>query len=93
MTTDTYLHLRHVYKERLLAYFPQNKLNSLVEAPDKNDHGDIDFVIASNDQIDFFALAKHLGAQGTWERGVRCIANMAFALNCDLYCHAVEDRT
>lgn len=64
MTTDTYLHLRHVYKERLLAYFPQNKLNSLVEAPDKNDHGDIDFVIASNDQIDFFALAKHLGAQG-----------------------------
>lgn len=81
MSTETYAHLRHVYKERLLAYFPQVQLDTLIEAPDKHDHGDIDFVLANDGQIDFFDLASHLGARGTWGSGIRCISNMSFALN------------
>jgi len=90
MSTETYTHLRHVYKERLLAYFPQVQLDTLIEAPDKHDYGDIDFVLANDGQIDFFDLASHLGARGTWESGIRCISNMSFALNRDLRCPVVQ---
>lgn len=63
MSPDIYSNLKHFYTERLRSYFPPNiQVASLTEAPEKADYGDLDFIIAYDDRVDFFNLATYLGA-------------------------------
>ncbi|KAK4544283.1 hypothetical protein LTR36_004493 [Oleoguttula mirabilis] len=63
MSPDVYFKLKETYTARLRSYLPPNThLASLTEAPEKTDYGDMDFMIAHDDRINFTDLANHLGA-------------------------------
>ena len=64
MSPEIYHRLKATYTERLRSYFPDAEVASLTEAPEKIDYGDMDFIIALNDHVEFVALANHLGAVG-----------------------------
>lgn len=64
MSPAVYQHLKSNYLAKLQQYFPNGKVVSLIEAPEKLDYGDIDFVVAIDQQVDQVALAKYLGAAG-----------------------------
>jgi hypothetical protein len=64
MSPDTYERLKTVYLQRLKDYFPGCAVNILIEAPEKADYGDIDFMIASDQPFDIMHLASAVGAAG-----------------------------
>lgn len=64
MSKAEYAHLKSTYLTRLQAYFPENTVSVLVEAPEKVDYGDIDFIICSEERVDTVHLARKVGATG-----------------------------
>lgn len=63
MSQEVYQELRMIYMERLRSYFPESQVASLVDAPEKSDYGDMDFVVARDDLLDFVDLANRVGAR------------------------------
>ncbi|WPH03847.1 Hypothetical protein R9X50_00673000 [Acrodontium crateriforme] len=59
-----YIRLRDTYLQLFQAYFATSKVGVLKEAPGKTDYGDIDFVVATESQPDFYQLAVYVGAAG-----------------------------
>lgn len=66
MTGTEYHHLRAIYRERIQQHLPNQRVDTLIEAPEKSDHGDIDFVVSYDEHqpLDFIALANAVGAYG-----------------------------
>ena len=64
LSPKEYEHLKHLYLKKLQDYFPNGYVVSLVEAPEKVDYGDVDFLVSLAAQADFMDMANHLGAAG-----------------------------
>ncbi|KAK5113430.1 hypothetical protein LTR85_010858 [Meristemomyces frigidus] len=63
MSPDVYFKLKELYSERLRSYFPaKTQVASLKAAPEKADYGDMDFIIAHDDRVDFITIANQIGA-------------------------------
>ncbi|TKA64395.1 hypothetical protein B0A55_10373 [Friedmanniomyces simplex] len=65
LTQEDYTRLKASLKSSLLVFFGVDiKLDTLSEAPEKEDHGDIDFLIAHDGPVNWLALATSVGATG-----------------------------
>ncbi|TKA64389.1 hypothetical protein B0A55_10371 [Friedmanniomyces simplex] len=65
LTQEDYMRLKATLNSSLHSFFgPDIKLDTLSEAPEKEDHGDIDFLIAHNDPVNWLALATSVAATG-----------------------------
>lgn len=64
MSPETYRLLKEILVKKLQAYFPTGKVVPLIEAPEKEDYGDLDIFVALDETPDFLALAAYLGAAG-----------------------------
>lgn len=64
MSPEIYRHLKTTYLTKLQEYFPTAKVTCLIEAPEKTDYGDIDFLVAVQQEVDQVDLARYLGAAG-----------------------------
>lgn len=63
MSPTDYHQLKSIYLERLKAYLPDDQIETLLEAPEKADYGDMDFIIASDEKVDLLQLAQSIGAR------------------------------
>lgn len=64
MSSTEYAHLKSTYCSRLQQYFPGKTVSVLVEAPEKKDYGDLDFIVDSDEHVDWIDLARKVGAAG-----------------------------
>ena len=64
MSPEEYARMKAHCLSYLSGYFPGCKVAALIEAPEKTDYGDIDFIIATDPQVDFTLLADFIGAEG-----------------------------
>ncbi|KAK1811485.1 hypothetical protein LTR12_014131 [Friedmanniomyces endolithicus] len=65
LTQEDYARLKAILKTSLQSFFgPKNKLDTLSEAPEKDNFGDIDFIVARDEPTDWLALATSTGAAG-----------------------------
>ncbi|KAK0934727.1 hypothetical protein LTR29_013658 [Friedmanniomyces endolithicus] len=65
LSQEDYARLKDTLKTSLHSFFgPKTKLDTLSEAPDKQDYGDIDFIVARDEPTDWLALATSIGAAG-----------------------------
>lgn len=64
MSSSEYRLLKIKTIPRLQDYFSGCAVSSLIEAPEKPDYGDIDFIIATDQLVNNLDLAKRLGARG-----------------------------
>ncbi|KAK5142759.1 hypothetical protein LTR32_004964 [Rachicladosporium monterosium] len=65
LTQEDYTRLKAILKTSLQAFFgPNTKLDTLSEAPEKDNFGDIDFIVARDEPTDWLALATSIGAAG-----------------------------
>lgn len=68
-----YESLKSIYLQKLQDLFPDGKVASLIEAPQKTDYGDIDIFIAVDRNVDLLQTAKQLGVAGViYSRGMCC---------------------
>lgn len=63
MSPNDYHQLKSIYLERLKACLPEHQVETLLEAPEKADYGDMDFIIASDEKVDLLQLAQSVGAK------------------------------
>ncbi|CAK3837508.1 Hypothetical predicted protein [Lecanosticta acicola] len=63
MTPAEYSHLKAVYRERLKTLLPGCEVESLIEAPEKPDYGDLDLIVCSDQTHDLPDLAQQVGAR------------------------------
>ncbi|KAF2769200.1 hypothetical protein EJ03DRAFT_327642 [Teratosphaeria nubilosa] len=66
MSEETYGHLSTIYQKRLMNAFPGSPASTLVEAPEKETYGDMDFVVGRDEPIDWHwqDVADSIGARG-----------------------------
>nr|POE72841.1 hypothetical protein CFP56_30780 [Quercus suber] len=65
LTPETYQRLKSLYLDRIKQCLGSgSEVIALTESPEKQDHGDIDILIASNSPIDLLELARGIGASG-----------------------------
>lgn len=69
MSREDYSRLKALHKDLLSNIFAVDKVVSLIEAPEKQDYGDIDFLIATEDVPDWKHVANMIGAKGLIDRG------------------------
>jgi hypothetical protein len=63
MSSAEYENLERILHSRLQAIFPGQRVATLIEAPEKTSHGDIDFVVAHDgQQLDLVKVANEIGA-------------------------------
>jgi hypothetical protein len=63
MSTAEYANLERTLRSRLQAVFPERRVETLIEAPEKVSYGDIDFLVAHDgQQLDLVQVANDLGA-------------------------------
>lgn len=74
LTIANYEYLKPLYVDRIKQHLGvRADTVALKEAPGKDDHGDIDILIASDEPIDLINLATHIGASGIYsENPVIC---------------------
>ncbi|KAK5164635.1 uncharacterized protein LTR77_009841 [Saxophila tyrrhenica] len=64
MTPKEYDELKSIYLAKLQNCMPAAKVACLVEAPEKEDYGDMDILVAIDRKMDFINLATAIGAAG-----------------------------
>jgi len=64
LSVSEYAHLRDIYSTKLQHHFTNSQVHCPAATPDKEDHGDLDFIVASDGGVNFVELAKALGATG-----------------------------
>ncbi|KAH9845626.1 hypothetical protein Tdes44962_MAKER06461 [Teratosphaeria destructans] len=66
MSPETYGRLSTIYQKRLMDAFSGSQVTTLVEAPEKETYGDMDFVVARNAPVDWDwqDVADDIGARG-----------------------------
>jgi hypothetical protein len=70
MSPSKYNELKQIYIERLLSYFTNAKsIEAAIEAPEKEDYGDIDMLVFDDGPVDWAAVASHIGARAYINRG------------------------
>ncbi|KAF1822775.1 uncharacterized protein K489DRAFT_380154 [Dissoconium aciculare CBS 342.82] len=63
MSPAEYCHLVEILHTRLCVTFPDRHVTTLIQAPEKTSHGDIDFLVSRDGQeIDYMKVAHGLGA-------------------------------
>ncbi|KAF2718976.1 hypothetical protein K431DRAFT_314484 [Polychaeton citri CBS 116435] len=69
MDPATYTSLRDTYTQKLVSCLPSARVLPYKEAPEKTDYGDIDYLVATSDAVNFSELAQHIGAAAYLPRG------------------------
>lgn len=70
MSLERYNELKRIYFKRLETYFTKAKtIRTAIEAPEKQDYGDIDILIFDDGPVDWAAVATHIGARAFINRG------------------------
>jgi hypothetical protein len=70
MSPERYNELKRIYFKRLATYFTKAKaIRTVIEAPEKQDYGDIDILIFDDGSVDWAAVATHIGARAFISRG------------------------
>nr|POE87529.1 hypothetical protein CFP56_30118 [Quercus suber] len=65
LTPEEYTRLKLLYIARIGQFLGSgSEVAALIEAPEKQDHGDIDILIASRNPVNLFELASAVGARG-----------------------------
>ncbi|KAK6419323.1 hypothetical protein LTR95_017075 [Oleoguttula sp. CCFEE 5521] len=84
MSPERYDGLRQACTERLNAYFaPAAYVIPLIDAPEKQDYGDIDFHLISTKHTDWAAVASAIGATAFLDRGSTATQKCSFAMKLD----------
>lgn len=61
---EQYAKLKDIYLKKLRDYFPSATIACLTEAPEKEDYGDMDILVAMDQRANCKAMATFLGAAG-----------------------------
>ncbi|OQO13910.1 hypothetical protein B0A48_00785 [Cryoendolithus antarcticus] len=83
MTIEQYGHLRDVYTARLNACSTPGHVKPLIDAPEKQDYGDIDFHLITTQHTDWAGVASAIGATAFLDRGSTAIQKCSFAVALD----------
>ncbi|KAK6420975.1 hypothetical protein LTR95_016878 [Oleoguttula sp. CCFEE 5521] len=83
MTIEQYGHLRDVYTARLNACSTPGHVKPLIDAPEKQDYGDIDFHLITTQHTDWAGVASAIGAIAFLDRGSAAIQKCSFAVALD----------
>lgn len=84
MSPETYQNLKHKYIRLLSTSFPQaERIATAIEAPEKEDFGDIDIIIIDDGEVDWADVATKLGATAWVNRGTDAKPSCSLAVRID----------
>lgn len=80
MSLGDYERLKTVFATKLSSYFGLESVSCLKEAPEKQDYGDIDMTVATDQPIDWSDVAMSIGAAAYLDRGSDIHQKCSFAV-------------
>jgi len=84
MVPEMYHNFKHKYLQLLSTYFPNaHRIATAIEAPEKEDFGDIDIIIIDNEPVDWADVAVALGAVAWVNRGTDAKPSCSLAVHRD----------